>query len=263
MNNVKYEWYESLWFIIIMFLLWPFVIPLIIGIAMLHKRNAKTAQHNHDQMMMQAAQKANSIPRQDIIFSSSTKLERQQLSDMPEIKFKNITKSTNLSAMPAFVVIDTETTGLSASTDRIIELSAIIYEDFKPVKSFSTLVNPGRHIPERASAVNNIYDNDVATAPPLDYVADSFTKFIKNLPVVGYNVAFDLKFLYCSGIDIMDDRKFYDAYALSRKAFKGLDSYSLQNVASALGIVYNAHRSLDDCYATGDVFKAAALTITR
>ena len=262
MDDVKFEGYESWWFILLMFLLFPLVIPFFIALGCLGSRNEKIAAHEHKIVLDKVKKEIDSIPKHEIAIDSSAKLKRARLSDMPEIKFKNITKRTNLATIPAFAVIDVETTGLSAGSDRIIELSSIIYEDFEPVETFSTLVNTKKHISEEASEINHIHDEDITSAPPLDSVSGSFVGFIKNLPVVGYNVAFDLKFLYCSGINIMDGRKIYDVYALSKRAFKGLDSYSLSNVALELGITYSPHRSLDDCFATGAVFKAAAHELT-
>lgn len=52
-----------------------------------------------------------------------------------------------------FIAFDVETTGLNPSTDRIIELGAVIFENGVPVKSFpllSTLVLVSRHLPPQS-----------------------------------------------------------------------------------------------------------------
>ena len=46
-------------------------------------------------------------------------------------------------ALPDFVAIDVETTGLDFSTDRIIEIGAVKFTGGKPGAEFSSLVNPG------------------------------------------------------------------------------------------------------------------------
>ena len=68
---------------------------------------------------------------------------------------------------PDYVVFDLETTGLSPETDGIIEISAVKVRGGKVTDSFSTLVNPGRHIPAAASRVNGLTDSMVADAPGL------------------------------------------------------------------------------------------------
>lgn len=183
-------------------------------------------------------------------------LQPLSLSDMPEIRYANIPASFNRDTLPAFVVIDTETTGLSANRDGIIELSAIRFEEFRPVAGWTTLIDPGQRIPAEASAVNNITDAMVSEAPTIAQVAQSFADFCGTAPIVGYNLPFDLKFLYASGIDLnVKRRKYYDVLAIARKYFKGdlsLSSYKLGYVATQCGLVpVDAHRSLSDCLTTG------------
>lgn len=64
-----------------------------------------------------------------------------------------------------FIAFDLETTGLDATSDRIIEISAVLFENFAESKRFSTLVNPGCPIPLSASRINGIYSEDVKDAP--------------------------------------------------------------------------------------------------
>lgn len=183
-------------------------------------------------------------------------LQPLSLADMPEIRYANIPASFNRDTLPAFVVIDTETTGLSANRDGIIELSAIRFEEFRPVAGWTTLINPGQRIPAEASAVNNITDAMVSGAPTVAQVAQSFADFCGTAPIVGYNLPFDLKFLYAAGIDLTAKRrKYYDVLAIARKYFKGdlsLSSYKLGYVATQCGLVpVDAHRSISDCLTTG------------
>ena len=199
-----------------------------------------------------------SLVKHDVVLDDSIVLCRKQLRDMHELKFKSITRAFEPDMLPAFIVVDVETTGLSATHDRIIEVSAILFEDFTPVSYFSTLVNPKRTIPNEVSIINNIYDSDVATAPSLEQISNSLLEFVGNCPVVGFNLAFDLKFLYCAGIDLFSKRKCYDAYLISKKAYADyLSSFSLVDVAAYNDIYFDAHNSLNDCLATGLVFEKA------
>lgn len=191
-----------------------------------------------------------------VIVDAAASLQPLALSDMPEIHYTSISASFNRDTMPAFVVIDTETTGLSARSDGIVELSAIRFEEFHPVAGWTTLVDPGRRIPPEASAVNNITDAMVSGAPTIDQVAQSFLDFCGSAPIVGYNLPFDFKMLYAADIDLTAKRrKYYDVCAIAKKYFKGdmaLSSYKLGYVASQCGLVpVDSHRSLSDCLTTG------------
>lgn len=197
-----------------------------------------------------------SLPAAPVGIDAAASLQPLALADMPEIHYTSISASFNRDTMPAFVVIDTETTGLSARSDGIVELSAIRFEEFHPVAGWTTLVNPGRRIPPEASAVNNITDAMVSGAPTIDQVAQSFLDFCGSAPIVGYNLPFDFKMLYAAGIDLTAKRrKYYDVCAIAKKYFKGdmaLSSYKLGYVASQCGLVpVDSHRSLSDCLTTG------------
>lgn len=184
-------------------------------------------------------------------------LERKKLSEIPEIKVKNITKSFDKDAkLPTFVVLDIETTGLKPSSDRIVQICAMRYELFEPTEAFVTYVNPEKHISEEASKVNGIYDDDVKDAPQLAAISESLLEFIGTSAIVGFNVSFDLQFLFCSGVDLISKRKIYDAKALAKKLYKDdIYYYSLENVLKYHGIhLKDLHNAKVDCFATGMVF---------
>ena len=200
----------------------------------------------------------NSIPIAPIVIDSTTKrLELHRISEIPEIKYSKITKKFNKDKLTSFIIVDTETTGLKTQGGRILELSAILYENFQPVAAWSTLINPQKAIPAEATRINHITDDMVADAPTLPQVSASFLDFVGLTSLVGYNLPFDLKFLFARGIDLVSQkRKFYDVLELARRAYKGeLDSFSLSNVADFCNIYPGSvHRSLADCYTTGLIF---------
>lgn len=94
------------------------------------------------------------------------------------------------------MVFDLETTGISRVYDEVVEISAVKVRGGKVVDEFSTLVNPGRHIPSGASQVNGITDQMVAYAPRFVKVLQEFLDFTEGYPLVGHNIAsFDMKFI--------------------------------------------------------------------
>lgn len=62
-------------------------------------------------------------------------------------------------------VFDAETTGTNASTDRIVSLSYTIIHPDGDLAKADYLINPGIPIPEGASAIHKIYDDDVRHLP--------------------------------------------------------------------------------------------------
>lgn len=154
--------------------------------------------------------------------------------------------------VPDYVLFDLETTGISCNYDEVIEISAIKVRAGNVVEEFSELVNPGRRIPPAASAVNNITNQMVASAPPFSEVLPGFLKFVGDDVLVGHNInSFDLKFLYrdCNkyfGQDITND--YVDTLCLAKMVFPTWHHRRLSDLAEHYGIsTVGAHRALADC----------------
>lgn len=66
-----------------------------------------------------------------------------------------------------FIALDLETTGLSATQDRIVEVGAVRFSLREGIlDTFSQLFNPERLIPEEVIAIHGITNRMVAQAPP-------------------------------------------------------------------------------------------------
>lgn len=195
------------------------------------------------------------------VFVSDQPSARHLVSEMPLFHFTNITKVTNFQKIFPIVVLDVETTGLKARGDSIIEVSAIKYEEkfAAPTSCFTSLVKPRKPIPVSATAVNGITDEMVSGAPYFEQIADSFSKYIEGCNVLGHNLSFDLKFLFCGGVQFSEKVRYYDTLDLVKRTLdRGTDvyDYKLDTLAEHFGIYRdNAHRSLSDCFATSFVFQ--------
>jgi DNA polymerase III epsilon subunit-like protein len=94
-----------------------------------------------------------------------------------------------------YAVVDVETTGLDSARDAVVEVACLRVEDGKITRQFASLVDPGRAIPERASAVHGIFDSDVRGAPSLAEVRGTLCALAAGATVVAHNARFDLGFL--------------------------------------------------------------------
>jgi DNA polymerase III epsilon subunit-like protein len=94
-----------------------------------------------------------------------------------------------------YAVIDIETTGFSSISDRVVEAACVIVQDRAIVRTWSSLVNPGRAIPDYATRVHGITDADVRNAPPFERVQRELLELCLGGTVVAHNASFDLSFL--------------------------------------------------------------------
>lgn len=96
---------------------------------------------------------------------------------------------------------DVETTGVDTSTDRILSAcTGRVGVPGEPSRFTTWLVNPGVPIPEGATAIHGITDAMALTGEPpaqaLDAVAEDLCAALRSgIPVVGWNVVFDLTIL--------------------------------------------------------------------
>lgn len=161
---------------------------------------------------------------------------------------------------PDYVVFDLETTGISRVYDEVVEISAVKVRGGKVVDEFSTLVNPGRHIPAGASQVNGITDQMVAHAPRFSKVLQEFLDFTEGYPLVGHNIAsFDMKFI-CRDAEkyygSLPSNDYVDTLPLARKHLPNLSHHKLTDLASYYGLTTDgAHRALNDCRMNQQVYE--------
>lgn len=196
------------------------------------------------------------LPLFEISFSEE-KHNRNPEIDIIDKECKNLTKATPIAKIKDFVAVDVETTGLKTGGNDIIQLSAIKYKDFKAVEAFNTYIKPRKSIPKEVTDINGISDEMVSDSPKFYQIIDCFNEFIEELPLVSHNAPFDIKHLYVNGLDSIENKIIYDTLALSRHTYKDEFSYKLADICEANNIyVCNAHNSLYDSYAAGELFKS-------
>jgi DNA polymerase-3 subunit epsilon/ATP-dependent DNA helicase DinG len=155
--------------------------------------------------------------------------------------------------MTSIVAIDIETTGLDSSRDVIIEIGAVKFNGRRVEDEFSSLINPGRHIPEGITQLTGIDDSMVRQAPRLADILNEFHDFVGGAPVLGQNVRFDLGFLQKQGVLLLSE--VVDTYELASALLPTAARYNLGALGQLLGIPLPAsHRALDDARVTHRVY---------
>lgn len=159
-----------------------------------------------------------------------------------------------------FIALDFETTGLSATENKIIEIGAVLFEKGKATKEYSTLVHPGEKIPDIITAITGLRDEDFQNAPKEKEVLPDFLSFLGDARtgetfLCAHNARFDGSFLkeWLRRENLSFHLKFYDTLRLSRERLD-LCHYRLSNVSEYYGIRnQHAHRASSDAWTCGEV----------
>ena len=97
--------------------------------------------------------------------------------------------------LPCYVMLDLETTGGSATHDRITEIALVRREHGEETARWSTLVNPGVRIPPFIQQLTGISNAMVQDAPSFSEVAPTVLRLLDGAVLVAHNVRFDHSFL--------------------------------------------------------------------
>ena len=158
------------------------------------------------------------------------------------------------------VFFDLETTGTNIVADRIVEISYLKISPNGTEESKTMRINPEMHIPEQATAVHGITDDDVKNCPTFKAVAKNIANDIEGCDLAGFNSnRFDIPLLaeefLRAGIDIdLKRHKFVDVQVIFHKME--------QRTLSAAYKFYcgknleDAHTAAADTAATYEVLKA-------
>lgn len=158
--------------------------------------------------------------------------------------------------------IDTETTGRDASMDRIVEIGVILGISGEVKARHNWLINPGIPIPEAASQIHGITDDQVKDAPTFAEIIPTILDLLRAAIPAAYNASFDRGFLVSemnrAGLSraerlppaLRDNVEWLDPLVWARHIQKYEKGKTLSDVAARLGIpLENAHRAADDAEA--------------
>lgn len=161
----------------------------------------------------------------------------------------------------SFLVVDVETTGISAwAGDRVTEVAAVYVKGGAVRDAFHSLVNPGRAIPPFITQLTGIDDALVRDAPRFGEIAGELAQHMVGRVFVAHNVRFDWNFLSAeyhrvasAPLESIAGEQLCTV-RLARRFLAHLPRRNLDAVADHYGVAIDGrHRALGDARATAQV----------
>lgn len=153
--------------------------------------------------------------------------------------------------MHTIVALDLETTGLHPENDAIIEIGAVRFNGPQIEDEWTSLINPGRPIPQAITQMTGIAYEMVAGAPFIGDIYDEFVDFVGDAPVLGHNVSFDAAFLRRQGA--FAGNPLIDTFEMAAVLLPSAERYALGVLGKALDLPdvtssrqHGAHSALYD-----------------
>jgi DNA polymerase-3 subunit epsilon len=162
----------------------------------------------------------------------------------------------------AFVAFDTEATGYSNVTDRLVEIAGVRFRwdaaGWREEGVFQELIDPGRPMPPETVAVHGITDDRLAGAARALDALDRFLAFAQGALLTVHYAPADMgmmAFAYARAGRPAPTASALDTSPLSRRTLPGIPDYSLETLAARLGLPAPTHRALPDALATRALFE--------
>ncbi|MFC5532494.1 PolC-type DNA polymerase III [Cohnella yongneupensis] len=156
-----------------------------------------------------------------------------------------------------YVVFDIETTGLSVTNNKIIELAGVKMHKGQEIDRFATFINPHEPIPYNIQQLTNITDDMVKDAPELEPKLREFIAFIEDAVLVAHNARFDVGFMQeaCKkhGLPPIANPAL-DTLELARFLHPNMKNHRLNTLSDLYKVSLESHhRAIDDTLALAGV----------
>lgn len=159
--------------------------------------------------------------------------------------------------------LDTETSGLKAGSDQIIEIGAVVASfDFVKLKlnslsTFQELVKLRQPLDSKITRITGITEEDLASASPLFIVQENWLSWLEKFPkvelIVGHSLDFDLGFLAAENWFLPEGYKVLDTLNLCRILYPNSVAVNLEHLVEFFKLLPDTklqhHRSLFDSQA--------------
>lgn len=142
------------------------------------------------------------------------------------------------------IVLDTETTGLDYTREKIIEFAAVRLENGKIKDEFQTLINPEQHIRKSSMAIHGISEDMVKDAPTEAEALPKILEFIGDYPIVAHNAIFDYSFLNEASLRVFDKEIVnprIDTQQMFKEVFPDLESHGLEALTRKFNVEFTKH----------------------
>ena len=147
------------------------------------------------------------------------------------------------------VFVDLETTGLSASSDRIIEVAVFRVENGRLVETFHSLIDPEVPLPLEIESITGIRSDELQSAPNFSQIARELVRIFGDAVFVAHNVRFDYSFIKSEFARLGYEFKLRHLCTakLSRYLYPTFKKHDLSSVIARCGFdCENRHRAFDD-----------------
>jgi DNA polymerase-3 subunit alpha (Gram-positive type) len=182
-------------------------------------------------------------------------LECYYVNDMPPAVL-DVREVQTLPFSSEFVVFDVETTGLSAHSDRVIQIGAVRVRGGEVCESFNSFVDPERSLPQKITELTKITAEMLTGAPKEAEAFAAFQAFCGDAALCAHNAHFDMGFLkaqaqrtglrFCSPC--------VDTLALAQLLLPDMKNYRLDTLTGHFGVGgFEHHRADDDARVTGQL----------
>ena len=158
-----------------------------------------------------------------------------------------------------FTAFDTETSGITPKTSRIIEIGAVRFTKDGIISKWSRLFDPDQILSPFIISLTHITQEMVDAADPIENHMRNFLGFLDDSIIVAHNAQFDLNFLNaeCENCRLPVTKNYaVDTLQLSRILIPEAEHHKLDYLADFLGIDKgSSHRALDDAITCMELFK--------
>lgn len=158
-----------------------------------------------------------------------------------------------------YVVFDIETTGLSATRDKIIEIAAVKITSGTITERYQAFINPGESLSHFTTEFTNITDEMLEQAPTIEEELPRFLSFIQGSILVAHNAIFDSGHIRENALRIgldFSSEMIIDTLNCARYFYhQDLKRFNLKALAKYFKVKQESHhRAEDDAYVTAQIW---------
>lgn len=154
--------------------------------------------------------------------------------------------------------VDVETTGLSPTMNRVIEIGIVLVEDGRVVDTLDSLVNPQEPLSPFIQSLTGISPQDLEQADSFFYLCERVHALLDGAVFVAHNAPFDYGFIRqeLKRESIPFESPTLCTARLSRKMYPNYRKHDLSSIIERFGLACKRrHRAYDDARVLWDFYR--------